>query len=436
MTPAGPEANTKRPGRLVGACEPSRPLMVDLETVREATVQQGYLSLGTRRTGSVHEFYRYPARFTPDFARSVVNAFSQPGQVVLDPFVGGGTTLVESRLAGRVSIGADVNELAVFVTEAKTIVHTAVSLDLARRWLVEIPRTLSGNRRAVVDSTWTEAGYLLHLGTVNTWRIRNVIAQALESLRTIGDWRAERLVRCAVLRTGQWALDMREHFPSINLFRDKLASTLGQMIDVAEKYADAVLVADRLAPNGDLARTTILQQGLPGLSSNSVLSKYPTPSLICTSPPYPGVYVNYHRWKVGGRKESPAPYWVANCLDGHGMSHYTLSAKASPTLDPYFERLTAAWTDLARIASESTWVVQLVGFSQASRDLPRYLKAMEAAGFEECQFGALATAGDGRLWRDVPGRRWWVAAAANEGTAPGTGREVVLVHRLRTAGGR
>jgi hypothetical protein len=208
---------------------------------------------------------------------------------------------------------------------------------------------------------------------------------------------------------------------------------LEQMIDVAGSYAKAVHAADRSAPSDYLMRSTVLRQGLPGLSNNSIFSIYPAPSLICTSPPYPGVYVNYHRWKVGGRKESPAPYWVANCLDGHGMSHYTLSAKTSVTLDPYFDRLTAAWADVSKIADHSTWVVQLVGFSQADRDLPRYLRAMEEAGFKERQFGALATAGDGRLWRDVPGRRWWVAAAAKEGTAPGTAREVVLVHRLRTA---
>jgi hypothetical protein len=38
--------------------------------------------------------------------------------------------------------------------------------------------------------------------------------------------------------------------------------------------------------------------------------------LIVTSPPYPGVHVLYHRWHVDGRRETPAPYWIAGCNDG------------------------------------------------------------------------------------------------------------------------
>jgi hypothetical protein len=41
--------------------------------------------------GHTHNFYRYPARFSPQFARAAVEAFSAPGDTVLDPFVGGGT---------------------------------------------------------------------------------------------------------------------------------------------------------------------------------------------------------------------------------------------------------------------------------------------------------------------------------------------------------
>ena len=45
-------------------------------------------------SGLTHNFYRYPARFSPLFAREVIRAFSRPGDLVFDPFMGGGTTLV------------------------------------------------------------------------------------------------------------------------------------------------------------------------------------------------------------------------------------------------------------------------------------------------------------------------------------------------------
>ncbi len=34
-----------------------------LQRLREASLETDYVSLGSRRTGSPHEFYRYPGRF-------------------------------------------------------------------------------------------------------------------------------------------------------------------------------------------------------------------------------------------------------------------------------------------------------------------------------------------------------------------------------------
>ena len=47
-------------------------------------------------SGLTHNFYRYPARFSPAFVGEAIFALSSPGDWVMDPFVGGGTTLVEA----------------------------------------------------------------------------------------------------------------------------------------------------------------------------------------------------------------------------------------------------------------------------------------------------------------------------------------------------
>jgi hypothetical protein len=60
-------------------------------------------------TGLTHGFYKYPARFSPAFVRGAIETFTQPGDLVLDNHVGGGTTLVESLAMGRHAIGIDLN---------------------------------------------------------------------------------------------------------------------------------------------------------------------------------------------------------------------------------------------------------------------------------------------------------------------------------------
>lgn len=64
--------------------------------------------------GLTHNFYRYPARFAPGFARAAIEAFTDVSDTVLDPFVGGGS-VVEALAVGRRAIGVDLNSLAVFV---------------------------------------------------------------------------------------------------------------------------------------------------------------------------------------------------------------------------------------------------------------------------------------------------------------------------------
>jgi SAM-dependent methyltransferase len=83
-----------------------------------------------------HPLHSYPARMHPATARALVEALTdgRPGQpVLLDPFCGSGTTLVEGRYAGCRCLGVDANPLAVLIARAKTwTVPEARRRELAR----------------------------------------------------------------------------------------------------------------------------------------------------------------------------------------------------------------------------------------------------------------------------------------------------------------
>src|SRR5438552_10357774 len=70
-------------------------------------------------SGLTHNSYRYPARFSPRFAAAAIEQFSRPGDLILDPYMGGGTAVVEGIAAGRRVVGNDLNSLADFVTRVK-----------------------------------------------------------------------------------------------------------------------------------------------------------------------------------------------------------------------------------------------------------------------------------------------------------------------------
>lgn len=68
----------------------------------------------------VHGFHTYAARLHPETARRLVATLAPPRGVVLDPFCGSGTVLVEARALGRKAIGVDANPLAVRLARLKT----------------------------------------------------------------------------------------------------------------------------------------------------------------------------------------------------------------------------------------------------------------------------------------------------------------------------
>ena len=74
-------------------------------------------------------FHAYPARMHPTTARRLVEAFAAPSHVILDPFCGSGTVLVEALLAGRVAAGSDLNPLAVMLASRKLARHADAELD-------------------------------------------------------------------------------------------------------------------------------------------------------------------------------------------------------------------------------------------------------------------------------------------------------------------
>lgn len=64
-----------------------------------------------RAAHSLHEV-SYRACFKPQLPRFFIERFTSPGERVYDPFMGRGTTLLESALLGRIPIGCDINPLS------------------------------------------------------------------------------------------------------------------------------------------------------------------------------------------------------------------------------------------------------------------------------------------------------------------------------------
>lgn len=68
-----------------------------------------------------HCYHTYPAMMIPQVARKLLADYAPEGklELVLDPYAGSGTTLVESSIRGIKSVGTDLNPLARFMSRVK-----------------------------------------------------------------------------------------------------------------------------------------------------------------------------------------------------------------------------------------------------------------------------------------------------------------------------
>lgn len=396
--------------------KPRQPL--DLSASEQASLIDGARDMKPVG-GLTHNFYRYPARFSPAFVRSAISAFTRPGDLILDPYVGGGTSLVEASALGRNAIGIDISQLAEFVTTVKTTLLLDGELEQLERWTSQLAGEIHIHRSSPTFTDYAERGYYKHLDHPSRWRLRKAIEQGLGSAQALQSPRIEAFARCVVLRTAQWALDGRKKLPSIAEFREMLIDNAIIMLKDARVFRTAV------ESHRELPTVQVLNRSAAGVEEDHRMASASSPKLVVTSPPYPGIHVLYHRWQVDGRKEAPLPFMIANKLDGAGSSYYTMGDRKYPELATYFANIEATMSSVAALANGDTVFVQMVAFSDASWQLPRYLETMDQVGLQELFLPLLQGERDGRLWRSVPGRRWY---SDQRGETPGS-NEVVLFHR-------
>ncbi len=77
-----------------------------------------------------HNFHSFPAKFPPQLPRKFIEALTGPGELILDPMVGSGTTVVEAYLTGRRAIGCDIDPLALMLSQVKV---TPLDIERATR---------------------------------------------------------------------------------------------------------------------------------------------------------------------------------------------------------------------------------------------------------------------------------------------------------------
>ena len=91
-----------------------------LESTLSELLAEDFDFKGQPLSGSTHRIHAFPAKFPPQLPAKFISRLTSPGDVVLDPMMGSGTTLVEASSQGRTAVGFDLDPLAVKQCRVKT----------------------------------------------------------------------------------------------------------------------------------------------------------------------------------------------------------------------------------------------------------------------------------------------------------------------------
>jgi hypothetical protein len=327
--------------------------------------------------------------------------------------MGGGTTVIEGLSLRRRVVGVDINALAHFVASVRTRPLSKNDREQLVSWAELVAAKIGGG--GVSDLTRANIHNLPKSVDV-------FVSTALElAPRLLTKPRRHAFARCALLRLGQWALDCRDFTaPTVRRLATRLPALVAEMLGGMDEFVTACRDSN-VSIKSLTRRRVLLNRSAVRMEVDPAFRRLRArPRLVFTSPPYAGVHVLYHRWQYRGRKETSAPYWIADVQDGAGASYYTAGSRTPTGLRNYFNTIIGAFKSVRALIDPGGLVVQLVGFSHTSEQLPQYLEAMFQAGFAEYE-----GVPEGGLGRRVPNRKWYASIRG----AVDASSEVLLIHR-------
>ncbi|WIL20022.1 DNA methyltransferase [Geothrix sp.] len=305
---------------------------------------------GQRNGHSLHEI-SYRACYKPELPALFIEALTQPGDAVYDPFGGRGTTALEAALRGRRPISNDVNPLSEMLLRPRL---TPPAFDEIAHRLTKIPR----HSRKIVD---LDLSMFFHIQTESEIRALRVW---FKSRRDSGAFDAvDAWIRMVALNrlTGHSAGFFSIYsLPPNQAMPAKKQLAINQLRDQVPPYRDThalirkktkALLRDFTSPEAVSAlhvagKLASLHCGsaehTPDIPSESV-------DLVVTSPPFLDV-VQYH-----------TDNWMRNWFAAIDESSVEATFIYERTVEGWCRRIEETFKEIHRVMKPGAWFVMEVG---------------------------------------------------------------------------
>lgn len=232
-----------------------------------------------------HSIYSYPARMVSDLQGhllDVIKACGEPCDIAFDPFMGGGTTMVEAMLRGMDFVGCDINPLSVLVCE---VLSKPIEVHAVRKATQEVLAAATGTGSATPPTFkgrdyWYDESTVYQLASLREAILR---VPRKRTRRFLWVALAETARRCSLSRNTTYKLHRVSRPDGIKnameVFRDTAWASHGKLVRLRE----------RLDSRGFLVRGAYAGRvQLFCVDCRYIESRNgkPMPDVVITSPPY------------------------------------------------------------------------------------------------------------------------------------------------------
>ena len=239
-----------------------------------------------------HKFHAYPGRFHPKIAHTLFEGVAKTRQKVFDPFMGGGTVLVEGMLKNLEVFGNDLNPVALLIAQERTrlLKYPSHAVSHAERIAERVIDSRKNKQRRQSQRK--------HLHALKSFYPPHIFVEAVAWIDAIDalEFEADRqtlravfsslVVKYSYCKSDSQAgiAEQKPQYPK-GAFSRMMVSKTKELVEAQTKFSQKVSLNN--TPSlfcKDISYFNELEKG--------------TIDLILSSPPYPGIYDYYEHHKL------------------------------------------------------------------------------------------------------------------------------------------
>ncbi|MDR0850017.1 MAG: site-specific DNA-methyltransferase [Christensenellaceae bacterium] len=306
--------------------------------------------VNTENARKLDKIHSYPAKYTIEMIEGYIKEYSSVNDIVYDPFVGCGTTLLASNINGRIAYGSDINGIAILISKFKITPYNNKDILGLNTFI----NTL--NQKCKTETNCLKKHYV----SINHW-FNNEAIDALSLLRQIMENEFKnndrallfaKVVFSSILtsvsnqesNTRYAAKDKKITFDDvINIYIKKFRQILEIISSI--KYNDCVFKSAAVQINSKASSKNF--------GENSV-------DLIVTSPPYPNTYdyYLYHKHRMLW-----LDYAVEDVMEQEIGSRREFSSLKKPS-EKFTQDMTEVFLDCDKMLKAGKYAVIIIGDGQ------------------------------------------------------------------------